>query len=365
MLRRNTFFIALCLLGLSFHCRGQHVVSGQVFDITTVKPIELCNVYIVGTTIGTSTNSEGQFHFEVPKPGAYELVYSHVGYLPQLVSFIVEADSTTLDPMPLDPVITMADEVVVTGKKDRKWQRQYDRFLKYIMGTHFRENNVEILNPYVVDFKDGGKGMLTEARPFTLNMKNDYSGYEVHFLVQRLFLSKSNQFMVGYPGFTPLTTDSEEQSAIWKKNRLKSYHGSLRHIFKSILENKLEIDGFGAQITEKNPVKFQGAASKILPIEVDNTVNLNAENISNHISISDTENPNIKKIAFKELLRITYALETDSYGRPQQTFIEAIENEFLVYTNGIPVNPTSLKLYGYLASEGLYEMLPFDYELLK
>ncbi|MCE7991989.1 MAG: carboxypeptidase-like regulatory domain-containing protein [Roseivirga sp.] len=361
MLRRFIHSISFLLLGLPFNTSAQHHISGQVFDITTLQPVELCNVYIVGTTLGASTDTKGHFSFEVPDSGDYELVYSHVGYLPQLISFKTQTDSLVLDPMPLDPITTSVDEVVVTGKKDRKWQRQYDRFLKYIMGTHFREKNVEILNPYAVEFKEGGRGMLTEARPFTLNMKNDYTGYEVHFLVQRLFLSKSNQFMVGYPGFTPLTSNSPDQVTLWKKNRLKAYEGSLRHIFKSILENKLEQAGFDTQITEKNPVKFQGSASKILPIEVDNTININAQNLFEHVKVSATENPNIKKIAFKELLRVTYTREVNSFGEPQQTLIEAMEGEFLVYTNGIPVNPTALKLYGYLASEGLYEMLPFDY----
>jgi len=352
-----TFF----LLCLHLNSRAQHRVSGQVFDISTLKPVELCNVYIVGTTLGASTDSSGFFTFNLPDSGEYELVYSHVGYLPQLVSFKANADSVTLDPMPLDPAATTVEDVVITGKKDRKWQRQYDRFLKYIMGTHFREAQVEILNPYAVEFKNGGKGMLTEAQPFTLNMKNSYTGYEIHFLVQRLFLSKSNQFMVGYPGFSPLTSDSEEQTMTWEKNREKAYQGSLRHIFKSILTNQLEHDGFEAQLTEKNPARFQGAASKILPIEVDNTINLNRENLFKYIKVSNTDNPNIKNIAFKELLKITFTKENDTYGRPQQTLIDAIEGEFLVYTNGIPVNPTTLKLYGYLASEGLYEMLPFDY----
>lgn len=361
MHRASTLFISSVFICLSLTGKAQYAVSGQVFDITTLKPVELCNVYIVGTTLGASTDASGFFSFNIPDSGDYELVYSHIGYLPQLVSFNANTDSLSLDPMPLDPSTTAVDDVVVSGKRDRKWQRQYDRFLKYIMGTHFRENKVEILNPYAVEFKNGGKGMLTEAQPFTLNMKNSYTGYEIHFLVQRLFLSKSNQFMIGYPGFTPLTTDSEEESALWKKNRLKAYQGSLRHIFKSLLENKLDGDGFDAQLTEKNPVKFQGSAAKILPIEVDNTINLNSENLYNHIKVFDTENPNIKRIAFKELLKITYTKEINSYGEPQQTLIEAIEDEFLVYTNGIPVNPTALKLYGYLASEGLYEMLPFDY----
>lgn len=361
MLRLYILSVSFLLLGLSFDARAQHHISGQVFDITTLQPVEFCNVYIVGTTLGASTDARGHFSFAVPDSGEYELVYSHIGYLPQLISFNAQTDTLTLDPMPLDPVTTSVDEVTVTGKKDRKWQRQYERFLKYIMGTHFREKNVEILNPYAVEFKEGGRGMLTEARPFTLNMKNNYTGYEIHFLVQRLFLSKSNQFMVGYPGFTPLTGDSPDQSAIWTKNRQRAYEGSVRHIFKSILENKLDQAGFDMQITEKNPVKFQGAASKILPIEVDNTINLNSQNLLEHVKVSETDNPNIKKIVFKELLKVTYTKEVNSFGEPQQTLIEAIEGEFLVYTNGIPVNPTALKLYGYLASEGLYEMLPFDY----
>lgn len=361
MYRTSVLFILPALLCLSLTGKAQHHVSGQVFDITTLKPIELCNVYIVGTTLGGSTDTKGHFAFDLPDSGEYELVFSHVSYLPQLISFKAGTDSVTIDPMPLDPSAMNVEDVVVTGKKDRKWQRQYDRFVRYIMGTHFRENKVEILNPYAVEFKNGGKGMLTEAQPFTLNLKNSYTGYEIHFLVQRLFLSKSNQFMVGYPGFSPLSADSPEQSATWKKNRQRAYQGSLRHIFKSILENRLDQDGFDAQLTEKNPAKFQGSAAKILPIEINNTINLNSDNLFEHIRVIDTENPNIKKIMFKELLKVIFTKENDSYGQPQQTLIEAIEDEFLVYTNGIPVNPTSLKLYGYLATEGLYEMLPFDF----
>lgn len=361
MLKSVVSYITFLILCLPLSTSGQHIISGQVFDISNIKPIELCNVYIVGTTLGAASDPKGAFSFQVPSLGTYELVYSHVGYLPQIISFEVTDDSTLLDPMPLDPLTTAVNEVVVTGKVDRKWRRQYDRFLKYIMGTHFRENKVEILNPYSVEFKSIGKGMLTEVRPFTLNIRNQFTGYEIRFLVKRLFLSKSNQFMVGYPGFVPLVADTKEQETNWEKNRKKSYHGSLRHIFKSILNNSFEDDGFDAKLTEKKPIRFQGSASKILPLEMDKTINLNKENLFKYISVEDTDNSLIKKIRFKELLKITYSLEVDSYGRLQQTFIEAIDNEFLVYTNGILVNPTSLKLYGYLASEGLYEMLPFNY----
>lgn len=365
MLRYFFIFLSLGLLATPFNLGAQISISGKVFDLSTSDPIDFCNVFVVGTTLGAGTDSLGNFAFEVPAPGKYELVFSHVAYKPEIVDIEVDDQGLKLDPTPLTPDTRYVDEVIVTGKKDRRWQRQYDRFINYAMGKHFREKRVEVMNPYVVEFKAAGKGMLTEAQPFTLKMRNDFTGYEVSFLVQRAFLSKSNQFMVGYPGFTPLTSPDLNKMAEWTANRKKSYRGSLRHIFYSILKNQMETEGFDAQITEKNPAKFQGAASKILPITLDKTINLNKDNLLEYVKITDTDDPRIQKIVFKELLKVTYRNEQDSYGNPQQTLIEALDGEILVYLNGVPVNPTSMKLYGYLASEGLYEMLPFDYELSK
>ncbi len=344
---------------------GQHMVSGQVFDLGNFQPIQFCNVFIVGTTMGAATDSLGNYSLEVTRPGQYELVFSHVAYRPEIIDIEVSADRLVVDPMPLNIDTRFVDEVVVTAKKDRRWQRQYDRFINYAMGKHFKEKKVEITNPYVVDFKNSGNGMLTESQPFNLSIINDYTGYEVNFLVQRLFLSKSNQFMVGYPGFKALTSEDEAKKAEWDENREKAYNGSLRHVFKSILENRLASEGFDAQLTDNQTKKFSGPAAKILPINADKTINLNADNLREHIQVQDTENERIKKLVFKDLLKIVYLNETNSFGNPQRTLIQAIDGEVLVYTNGIPVNPTSLKLFGYLATEGLYEMLPFEYELAK
>lgn len=365
MYRIISSFLVFLACAFSTMLQAQIEVKGKVFDLTTFEPVNLCNVYIVGTTLGAATDSAGTFAFEVERPGKYELVFSHIGYRPELIDILVEADSLIVDPMPLNPDNTLVQEVVVTGKKDRKWQRQFDRFISFAMGKHYREKNVDFVNPYVVELKAAGKGMLTEERPFSLIMINRYTGYEMNFLVQRIFLSKSNQFIVGYPGFTPLADDDPEMETAWQKNRERAYQGSLRHIFQSLLNNQLQAMGFEAQLTEKNPQKFVGPAAKILPLNVDNTINLNSDNLREHISIYNTDDPLVKKIIFPDLLKIIYRDEADSFGNPQLTYIEALEGEVLVYTNGIPVNPTSLKLYGYLATEGLYEMLPFNYELSK
>ena len=357
--------IILTLLLIAGSVQAQHRVSGKVFDLGSFKPVEFCNVYIVGTTMGAPTDSLGNYSFVVKTPGKYELVFSHIAYRPEIIEIEVANDSLVVDPMPLNIDTRFVDEVVVTGEKDRRWQRNYDRFINYAMGKHYREKNVEIANPYAVDFKASGKGMLTEAQPFNLNMINDYTGYEVNFMVQRVFLSRSNQFVVGYPGFKKLSSEDSLKNAKWAKNRERSYNGSLRHILKSILENRLQSEGFEAELLDNKTKKFTGPAAKILPLNSDNTINLNSTNLNRYVKVFDTDKQTIKKLKFDGLLNVIYLDEKDSFGYPQRTAIEALNGELLVYTNGIPVNPTAVKLYGYLASEGLYEMLPFEYELAK
>jgi len=365
VLKLQRFIFGLCLCCLCPVLSAQHIVEGKVFDLGNFQPVRLCNVFVVGTTMGAATDSTGYYRFEIDRPGKYELVFSHIAYKPELIDIEISDDTLLIDPMPLNVNTRFVEEVVVTGKKDRKWQRMYDRFINYAMGKHFREKKVEIMNPYVVDFKATGRDMITESQPFTLSIRNDYTGYEINFLVQRVFLSKSNQFMVGYPGFTPLETTNPKQQDDWSKNRQKAFNGSIRHVFKSILDNQLTAQGFDLELTENQAKKFQGPAAKILPLNINNDIHLTEENLSEHVRILDTQEPNIKKLVFEKFLKVKYLNEIDNYGNPQLTLIKALEGEVLVYTNGIPVNPTALKLFGYLSGEGLYEMLPFGYDLSK
>ena len=69
---------ALCLCVLPQALTAQYVVEGKVFDLGNFEPVRLCNVYIVGTTLGAATDSLGHYRFEVERPGKYEMVFSHI-----------------------------------------------------------------------------------------------------------------------------------------------------------------------------------------------------------------------------------------------------------------------------------------------
>src|ERR1044071_153196 len=55
------------------------VVRGKVTDATTGRPVDGVQVYVAGTDLGTLTNADGQYQFNV-RAGSIELRTRRVGY---------------------------------------------------------------------------------------------------------------------------------------------------------------------------------------------------------------------------------------------------------------------------------------------
>ena len=62
----------------------QNVVSGKVIDLTTGEPLIGVTVVVKGTTLGTTTNINGEFSFSIPEKSS-TLVFSYIGYVNQEV----------------------------------------------------------------------------------------------------------------------------------------------------------------------------------------------------------------------------------------------------------------------------------------
>ncbi len=71
------------------------VVSGKVTNAAG-EPLPFANVYIKGTTKGTTTNLEGYYRLEVAK-GPCELVYRFMGYKMKVESVVISDQSLQLD----------------------------------------------------------------------------------------------------------------------------------------------------------------------------------------------------------------------------------------------------------------------------
>ncbi len=102
-------FIGVATLSLSAHAQEVDV-SGQVVDAENEEPLPGVNVVVQGTTIGTTTNAQGDYSLTAPS-GDATLVFSFVGYETQQVP--LEGRSTVNVELAVSS--EMLDEVVVVG----------------------------------------------------------------------------------------------------------------------------------------------------------------------------------------------------------------------------------------------------------
>jgi TonB-linked SusC/RagA family outer membrane protein len=93
----------------------QLIITGTVTDDATNESLPGVNVRVEGTTIGTTTDINGQYTIEVPNAEAI-LVYSFIGYLTQNIQV---AGQTVIDVKLVSAVETL-EEVVVVGYGTQK-----------------------------------------------------------------------------------------------------------------------------------------------------------------------------------------------------------------------------------------------------
>lgn len=87
-------------------------IEGRVLDAENVRPIEFANISIVGTSIGTITNQEGEFLFKIPTTlQDSQMVVSHIGYRNHYLTFRELADYAHT--LLLHPHSFMMEEIVI------------------------------------------------------------------------------------------------------------------------------------------------------------------------------------------------------------------------------------------------------------
>jgi hypothetical protein len=122
---------------------GEGVLAGTVFDRETGRPVPFVNIFLRGTTRGTSTDSMGRFQLGVPANRKHVLVFSHIGYAKEWYD-VETGDQKRMDlQVELDPRELSMKEVTVVGS-----QPAYDPSSSYVVG----EDDIERMAP--INFED-------------------------------------------------------------------------------------------------------------------------------------------------------------------------------------------------------------------
>ena len=102
---------------MSWLAGAQYSVSGRIVDSATREPLAGASVYCQNTTLGTTTNKEGEFVLSL-KPGGYDLVISFTGYLTRQVR-IAHTDEK-IPELPLVKEEKSLGEVVIKSSNEVK-----------------------------------------------------------------------------------------------------------------------------------------------------------------------------------------------------------------------------------------------------
>lgn len=103
--------LLLLLLLVPLAVLGQTTVSGNVTDLGSGKALPGVSVVVAGTTIGTSTDAQGDYSITLPS-GSGKITFSFLGFMPQ--TFDITPAVNRLD-VALKERTTNLQEVVVTG----------------------------------------------------------------------------------------------------------------------------------------------------------------------------------------------------------------------------------------------------------
>ena len=191
--------------------QNSYTISGSVFDESTNESIIGAQVFLNGTTIGTTTRENGDFELSGIPEGIYELVVSFLGYESQSVTFNtqnIEEDYNFV----LTPTTYEMDEIVV--KPDPKlWEEDFKVFKKNFLGTGPFSEDTKILNPEVLNFYYDDVARIFTAKAYDrLIIENKALGYKIYYLLAYFevnYAAGSNSY-AGQPFSNPCNPEEDE-----------------------------------------------------------------------------------------------------------------------------------------------------------
>lgn len=249
------FVILLCSLFSAslVQARGiKFYVSGRINDAEG-KPVHLAELFISGSSVGTSSDEKGKFQIEIPFLPAY-LVVTANGYEPfaAYLDHFIDSVNVKLNPSVLNPA-----DLSKVSKSERKKQVRF--FCQQFIGDDLRVN-YKVLNEAVLHFSGNDKSFeATSEMPLVII--NNNLGYKIRILLREFFITKRDELtreevpldaysgvferrIMGHYYYEPITTGSESQQKRFERNRQNRYYGSYRHFLKSLYDGEVMDQGY-------------------------------------------------------------------------------------------------------------------------
>ena len=365
--RFRIVWLMACLL-LAIGAMAQTTtLTGYVVDAATGEAMPFANVYLNGSTRGTLTNEQGHFSLSGIPLGTVEVVASFVGYQPQRRTLRSDDSQDQRATFRLKPSDQTLAAVTVRGNP-RLWQQHLRQFKRQLLGEPFG-GQCQITNSDVLHFKEEN-GHLRATATEPLVIENQALGYRLHHDLRHFDGTFQKVYYAGTTHFEELKAADERQANRFRRNRMRAYKGSTRHLMASLIDSTYEQEGF---------LVYQEDSTVPIAQSRDNRTSLFGSVASN-----DSVRKRLKPLLIRELIqpgrlpferRLVSARQLAVFythgNSPYSPYADARfaysriilpANQIQLTVDGVITLPQGMEVQGSLADDRLSTLLPDDWK---
>lgn len=359
----TTILILLSISCFSLFGQETGALRGTVSDSLSHEALPFLNIFVNNTTLGTASNPDGTFELKNLPAGFNDIVFSYVGYETRIIRFLVKpgVDMNVGDIALLQKKEELA-EIQIKDKRDKDWERKLKNFEKFFLGENNNSANCKIQNPWVINFSENSsKTSLEASASEPIEIYNYALGYKVYFYMSYFAADPTRYQIIGQFRFQEAEPLDEKQAQLWRKNRLDTYHGSERHLFKSIIEGKSEDEGFRLYVDK--PGYNSPNRSDIFSVELNKSI----ERFDPKGKVGKPVGQNYFIIRLPPRLEVHYVnrYATKKYYKDvpfQVSWLEIEGGKLNVKPTGVVINSSDLVTSGAISASRVADLLPLDYD---
>ena len=358
----------------AFFSNAQKTLFGSILSKDSKMPVPAASIFLSNTSIGTISKDNGEFILQPFPEGRYDLVVTILGYETYSITIASNAIPAKLEIL-LTPKVKVLEEVIVSPYEKNGWEKWGNFFMENLIGKTPNAADCKLLNTEVIHFRfDKKKNTLNAFADEPLLIQNEALGYELKYDLSIFEFNYSSRifFYQGYPLFVDLEAKNDRVENRWKKNREKTYRGSLMHFMRSLYRNTLDAEGFEMRkIIRKNDKLTNRFSESSNQHDMDILVNvpLSADSVAFAIDSFTVG------LQFTDYLQIVYKwkMMPESYRAMQrgmkfsqpmtaELYMPDPQKVVAVLSNGSYFSGKDVLTLGFWSwSEKLSNMLPLDY----
>lgn len=314
-------------------------ITGLVKDSITNEPLEGVAIYYDNTTIGTTTNTKGEFSLNYNEKIKSSLIISFLGYQTSKINVFPFKENLKIY---LNESTHFLDEVLLYSNDDWSRKLKLQEFRKHYLGKSNNGESCRILNEeeIILSYNSEEKQLVaTSKAPIYIKNKNLKYLIRVelhHFEVNYSHISKDKKdltpnyvYYSGYNFFESLENAPSERTLIKRK---MAYLGSTLHFMRSLARNRLLSDGY----------KIYLGLSQVAPNE--------------YITITPIDDNNNVSVRLSERLNVLY-------NNKKYSVFESLVSEFYIDSYGNYTPLEKIRFGGDLGKQRMGDLLPLDFSV--